>query len=313
MRILEYRISACPAIAAAAPRRAVLEAHSDAARPLPRWPGCAPLSAAGRAPGRRVIGDRLRDGGGGRTQCGFARPCRRMIRAGNDPYLDRRRLRAAKNGISSCCRSKTTRSADADRANEVARLVIDENSSCGGHQAAPTYGGQSAEECRDFLRPVGELSTRKAPTQGAPRLSARDVAAQNSRAVLALDGNIVASSVEHEDRQRRAAQLGTPRQRTINHADGQIQCESCPSRSSLLCTEHEKDGVATTALSYALAALVRCGRHTAKARVRSSERRGEQPRHVEAVAPRAITDLLSAARAVGDNHCIARRAAQLRQ
>ena len=116
---------------------------------------------------------------------------------------------------------------DSNSADNVSSLVVNEHPACHRDQAALAHRGQSAIEGRGLLRPLRHLPSRESHAQCAPRLSTRNIDAKNPRAVLALQRYVVASRVEHDHRQRRAAQFGRLAKGAVNHSKGKFQVQSC--------------------------------------------------------------------------------------
>ena len=109
---------------------------------------------------------------------------------------------------------------DGNGADDVSFFVVNENAARHGDQPTLAHGSKSAEEVRNLLRPLAELSARQSHAQCAPRFAARNIDAQNPRAILTFQSDIVASRIEHDYRQWRAAKFGCLGKGTVDHPKG---------------------------------------------------------------------------------------------
>ena len=94
-----------------------------------------------------------------------------------------------------------------------------------GLEQRPLEGERAAEEKRDEVvapvrRDVGDLVGQHAVLVDPV---ARDVRAQNSRTVLALQGNVMPSRIEHDDGERRATHLGRLGERSVDRSNRLLQ------------------------------------------------------------------------------------------
>ena len=91
---------------------------------------------------------------------------------------------------------------DADRADDVAVGIADQHAGGIADHAALAHRRQHGEELRRVGRAFGERARAEPHAERAPGFAEGDVEAQDSRLVLALEGDEMPAGIEHRDRER---------------------------------------------------------------------------------------------------------------
>src|SRR5690606_32130130 len=102
---------------------------------------------------------------------------------------------------------RARRAARAGGAENLALIVADQHASRLREKLAVGRRREADEEIRVLARPLGEHAARRAHRDRGPRLAGRDVEPEHARAVVALRGFEMTAVVEHDDGQRREAEL----------------------------------------------------------------------------------------------------------